>query len=123
MSFQDLIATVMKYLSDFQYFIAGLFGATVSTRYNREQLKTPFDYLVFILSGALTAHYLTQLIMRFLPLEAEHAGGIGFLTGAIGGLILQELIEWIKSDQWKKQNFFAYLLDMFKKWLERGRRK
>ena len=59
MSFPDWLAAVVKYLSELQYFIAGLMGAAVATRYNKEQLKTPKDYAVFLLSGAFTAHYLT----------------------------------------------------------------
>ena len=34
---------VLRLLSDFQYWIAGLMGAVVATRYNKEQLKTPKD--------------------------------------------------------------------------------
>lgn len=123
MSFTDLFAVVMKYLSDLQYFIAGLVGAVVATRYNKEQLKTPKDYAVFLLSGAFTAHYLTLLIMYYSNLQAEHAGGIGFLTGALGGLFFQELFQWIKSGAWQEVGFFNYLLEMLKNWLSKGGKK
>ena len=35
---------VLKLLSDFQYWSAGLTGAVVATRYNKEQLKTPKEF-------------------------------------------------------------------------------
>lgn len=123
MSFPDWLAAVMKYLTELQYFIAGLMGAAVATRYNKEQLKSPRDYAVFLLSGAFTAHYLTLLIMSFFKLEPNHAGGIGFLTGALGGLIFQELFQWVKSGAWKEMGFFSYLLEMFKNWVSKGRNK
>ena len=72
MSFPDWLAAVVKYLSELQYFIAGLMGAAVATRYNKEQLKTPKDYAVFLLSGAFTAHYLTLPNLGNLVLEAAH---------------------------------------------------
>lgn len=123
MSFPDWLAAAMKYLSELQYFVAGMMGAAVATRYNKEQLKTPKDYAVFLLSGAFTAHYLTLLIMYFTKLAPEHAGGIGFLTGALGGLMFQELFQWVKSGAWKEVGFFNYMLDMFKDWLSKGRKK
>lgn len=106
----------LKFLSDFQYWIAGLMGAVVATRYNKEQLKTPGDYLFFLLSGAFSAHYLTSLIMHYSKLEPTHAGGIGFLTGALGGLILQELFVWIKTGAYKEISFKDFFVNMLKKW-------
>ncbi len=83
---------ILKFLSDslnvMQYWIAGLVGAIVATRYNKEQLKTLGDYLFFLLSGAFSAHYLTSLIMHYFDLAPTHAGGIGFLTGALGPMVV-----------------------------------
>jgi hypothetical protein len=110
---------VLKLLSDFQYWIAGLMGAVVATRYNKEQLKTPKDYAVFLLSGAFTAHYLTLLIMHYTALAPSHAGGIGFLTGALGGLVLQEFFAWIKSGAYKQVGFTSFFIEMMKNWFKR----
>ena len=120
MSFPDWLAAVMKYLSELQYFIAGLMGAAVATRYNKEQLKTPKDYAVFLLSGAFTAHYLTLLIMHYTALAPSHAGGIGFLTGALGGLVLQEFFAWIKSGAYKQISFKKFFVEMMKNWKKGG---
>ena len=120
MSFTDWLAAVMKYLGEIQYFIAGLMGAAVATRYNKEQLKTPKDYAVFLLSGAFTAHYLTLLIMHYTALAPSHAGGIGFLTGALGGLVLQEFFAWIKSGAYKQIGFTSFFMEMMKNWFKRG---
>lgn len=121
MSFPDWLAAVVKYLSELQYFIAGLMGAAVATRYNKEQLKTPKDYAVFLLSGAFTAHYLTLLIMHYTALAPSHAGGIGFLTGALGGLVLQEFFAWIKSGAYKQISFKKFFVEMMKNWKNGGK--
>lgn len=111
----------LRVLSDLQYFVAGLMGAAVATRYNKEQLKTPRDYAVFLLSGAFTAHYLTLLIMDYTNLAPSHAGGIGFLTGALGGLVLQEFFVWIKSGAYKEIGFKKFFIEMMKNWKNGGK--
>jgi hypothetical protein len=111
---------LFKVLGDFfialQYWVAGLVGAAVATRYNKEQLKTPRDYLVFLLSGAFSAHYLTSLILYYTNLAPMHAGGIGFLTGALGGLVFQELFAWIKTGAYKEISFIKFFIEMIKNW-------
>lgn len=117
---------LLKFLSDslgaMQYWIAGLVGAAVATRYNKEQLKTLGDYLFFLLSGAFSAHYLTSLIMHYFELAPTHAGGIGFLTGALGGMFIQEFISWIKTGAYKEQNFFSYFAEIIREWLIKGKK-
>lgn len=122
MSWHDFYEAVVKALNDFQFFIAGLLGATVVTRYHKERLKNVWDYAVFILSGAITAHYLTQVVIHLFKLEPIHAGGVGFLLGAFGGMIIQELTTWIKTGAYKEQNFFSYFADIVKDWLNRGKK-
>lgn len=112
---------VLKLLSDFQYWIAGLMGAVVATRYNKEQLKTPSDYIFFLLSGAFSAHYLTSLILHYTELAPTHAGGVGFLTGALGGMVLQELFAWIKTGAYKEISFVKFFSDMLKNWKNGGK--
>ena len=55
--------------------------------------------------------------------DADHAGGIGFLTGAIGGLVLQEIIAWIKSGAYKQVGFKDFFMEMLKNWFKRGGKK
>ena len=121
MSGNEWWIALLKFISDLQFWFAGLMGAAVATRYNKEQLKTPRDYLVFLLSGAFSAHYLTSLIMYYTELAPSHAGGIGFLTGALGGLVFQELFAWIKSGAYKEISFIKYFLEMIKNWKRGGK--
>ncbi len=121
MSLNEWLLAFLRVLSDLQYFVAGLMGAAVATRYNKEQLKTPRDYAVFLLSGAFTAHYLTLLIMHYTNLAPNHAGGIGFLTGALGGLVLQEFFAWIKSGAYKETSFKEFFIRMLKNWKKGGK--
>lgn len=127
MNLHEWYAAVMKIFGDFQYFIAGLLGASVVTRYHAERLQTRMDHIVFILSGAITAHYLTQLVIYLLnqfgiDFKPEHTGGIGFLLGAFGGMFIQEFISWIKTGAYKEQNFFSYFAEIIREWLSKGKK-
>lgn len=121
MSGNEWWVAVLKFLGDLQYWIAGLVGAAVATRYNKEQLKTPGDYLFFLLTGAFSAHYLTSLIMHYSNLDPAHAGGIGFMTGALGGLVFQEFFAWIKTGAYKEIGFKDFFIDMIKNWKKGGK--
>lgn len=120
MSWHEFCDAVVKVWDNIQYFTAGLLGASVVTRYHKDRLKTWHDYVVFILSGAIIAHYLTQVVIYYLNLEAIHAGGVGFMLGAFGGMVIQELTTWIKSGAYKNQNFFSYFLEILKSWFSKG---
>jgi hypothetical protein len=122
MNWHEVYEAILKFWDNIQYFIAGFLGASVVTRYHKDRLKTWHDYTVFILSGAFTAHYLTQVVIYWLDLEPVHAGGIGFLLGAFGGMVIQELTSWIKNGEYKNQSFFAYFGEMIKSWLNRGKK-
>lgn len=122
MGLHDLYEALIKSFTNLQFFIAGLMGASVVTRYHKERLKTFQDYAIFILSGAITAHYMTQVVIHFFKLEAIHAGGVGFLLGAFGGLIIQELTAWLKSGAYKNTNFITWLAHAFKSWIKRGKK-
>ena len=127
MNLHELYAAAMKIFGDFQYFIAGLLGASVVTRYHAERLQTRMDHFVFILSGAITAHYLTQLVIYLLnqfgiDFKPEHTGGIGFLLGAFGGMFIQEIVSYIKSGAWKEMSLRQYFIEMFKAWINKGKK-
>lgn len=124
MTLEQIIEQGVKLWSNIQYFIAGAIGAAIVTRYHKDQLKNPTDYFVFILSGAFMAHYLTQLVVfisgRFgWALDASNAGAVGFLLGAFGGLIFQEVVSYIKSGAWKEMSLRQYFIEMFKSWINR----
>lgn len=128
MWFEQFIAAVVKIWENFQYFIAGAVGASIVTKYHQDTLKSKSDYAVFILSGAFMAHYLTQftvfIIGRFgWELEASTAGSVGFLLGAFGGLIFQEITCYVKSGAYKNMSLLEYFKDMFKEWLNRKNEK
>ena len=122
MSWGDLYDAILKNWNHVQFGLAGLLGASVVTRYHKERLKTFQDYVVFILSGAITAHYLTQVVIHFFDLEAIHAGGVGFMLGAFGGLIIQELTSWIKCGAYKNTSFWVWIGDALKNWIGRGKK-
>lgn len=128
MSFEQFIALLVKFWENIQYFIAGAVGASIVTKYHKDQLKSKSDYLVFILSGAFMAHYLTQFTVFIIGkfgwvLEASTAGSVGFLLGAFGGIIFQEITCYIKSGAYKNMSLREYFADMFKNWLNRKNEK
>lgn len=122
MTLEQIIEYGAKLLANIQYFIAGAIGAAIVTRYHKDQLKNPVDYFVFILSGAFIAHYLTQIVVHFTNLSASNAGAIGFLLGAFGGMIFQEIVSYIKSGAWKEMSLRQYFIEMFKAWINKGKK-
>lgn len=128
MSFEQFIALLVKFWENIQYFIAGAVGAAIVTKYHKDQLKSKSDYFVFILSGAFMAHYLTQFTVFIIGkfgwvLEASTAGSVGFLLGAFGGIIFQEITCYIKTGAYKNMTLREYFADMFKEWLNRKNQK
>lgn len=127
MLLDQIIEYAAKLWGNLQYFIAGAVGATIVTRYHKDQLKNPTDYAVFILSGAFMAHYLTQLVVFIFSkfgwvFDTSHVGAIGFLLGAFGGLIFQEIVSYVKSGAWKEMSLRQYFVEMFKSWISKGKK-
>lgn len=119
MTLEQVIEYGAKLWGNIQCFIAGAIGAAIVTRYHKDQLKNPTDYFIFILSGAFIAHYLTQIVVYFGGLSAANAGAVGFMLGAFGGMIFQEVISYIKSGAWKEMSLRQYFVEMFKAWINR----
>lgn len=84
----------------FQLALAGFFGALVVTRYQKDA-KTKKDVVVFVLSGAATAHYLSIPVGNWLKYSGENLGGIGFLLGMFGGAIIIAILRALEAaDLW-----------------------
>lgn len=81
--------------------VAGLFGAAVAGWFQRDDIKGSRDFTVFVVSGAIIAHFVTAPIASYLGVVGN-AEGIGFLVGAFGGRLIQAVIRMIKSaDVWQ----------------------
>lgn len=119
MTIEQILEYVAKVWGSIQHFIAGFIGASIVSYYYRDQLKTRLDFVIFILSGAFIAQYLTKLCVHLTQINAENAGGVSFLLGAFGGLIIQQIVSYITSGAWKEMSFRQYFIAMMKEWLNR----
>ncbi|QKN87895.1 putative holin [Acinetobacter phage vB_AbaP_Alexa] len=128
MQIDDLWPAAVKLYESVKYFIAGAIGASIVAYYLRDKLNTKTEFVIFVLSGAFIAHYLTQLtvfvIGRFgWALETSNIGSIGFLLGAFGGLIFQQIVSYIVSGAWKEISFRKYIIEAIKDaWNSKGKK-
>lgn len=119
MQIDDIWNGAVKIYEGVKYFIAGAIGASIVAYYLRDQINTRTEFLIFVLSGAFIAHYLTQLVVFALGqfnwvLDPSNIGSIGFLLGAFGGLIIQQIVSYIASGAWKELSFREYIVDVIK---------
>lgn len=97
----DWLTTINEALNYLKWAIAGFFGAVISARFHRDEIKDRRDYAMFLVSGVLIAHYLTGLVSTYLQFEPGTAGGVGFLLGAFGGSVMQAIVRAIRgADIW-----------------------
>lgn len=84
----------------FQLAIAGFFGALVVSRYQKDA-KSKTDVVIFVLSGAAIAHYLSAPVSHYLKFAEDSLGGIGFLLGMFGGAIILAILRALEAaDLW-----------------------
>lgn len=128
MSIEQILEYVAKVWGSIQHFIAGFIGASIVAYYLRDQIKTKLEFTIFIVSGGFIAHYLTQFTVFILGrfgwvIEAPNVGSIGFLLGAFGGLIIQQVVSYIVSGAWKEISFRRYIIEAIKEaWTSRGKK-
>lgn len=67
--------------------VAGLFGAVAALRF-QDELSTIQGRLMFVVTGAACAQFVTPLALSIYKIEAGLAGGVAFLLGAFGGSLL-----------------------------------
>lgn len=119
MQIDELWNGAVKIYESVKHFIAGAVGASIVAYYLRDQINTKSEFIIFVLSGAFIAHYLTQLTVFVLSrygweIEPSNIGSIGFLLGAFGGLIIQQIVSYIASGAWKEISFKQYIVDAIK---------
>lgn len=64
------------------FFVAGVAGAFVSLK--KETMLTPWKVMFHLISGGLTAMYLTPLISSFVKMNASAELFTGFVVGYMG---------------------------------------
>lgn len=119
MQLEELLNGAYKLYENTKFFIAGAIGASIVAYYLRDKINSKTEFLIFVLSGAFIAHYLTQLTVFVLGrlgwvLDPSNIGSIGFLLGAFGGLIFQQITSYIVSGAWKELSFKEFLIEAVK---------
>jgi paired small multidrug resistance pump len=91
---------INKWLINSELLIAGLIGAVVAIPFQQD-LKSRSSLIIFIVTGAACAHYLTGMVAYYFDIEPSSAGGVGFLLGAFGGSFIAAIIKMMQSaDIW-----------------------
>lgn len=77
--------------------IAGLSGALTSVSIHRDK-RSPGEVLIFILSGMLTAAFVSPLIAKWMGLtSSETVSAVGFLTGACWNSVISRAMGWFNN--------------------------
>ena len=119
MQIEELWNGAVKIYENAKLLIAGAIGASIVAYYLRDRINTRTEFFIFILSGAFISHYLTMLTIFVLGrygwgIDASNIGSIGFVLGAVGGLIIQQIVSYIASGAWKEISFKQYIIDAIK---------
>lgn len=91
-----MIQDIKQLLIGCELAVAGLIGAFVATPF-QSNLKTKQSMIVFVISGAACAHYLTDLVVYKLAIEEASIGGAAFLLGAFGGSLIAKIVAVIQD--------------------------
>lgn len=88
------------WIEQFELLLAGLAGAIVAIPFQKD-LKSMASVIIFLVTGAACAHYLTGLAATFFDIEPSSAGGVGFLLGAFGGSLIAAVVRMLQTaDLW-----------------------
>lgn len=88
------------WIEQFELLLAGLIGAIVAFPFQKD-LKSFSSLIIFFVTGAACAHYLTGLAAKFFEIEPSSAGGVGFLLGAFGGSLIAAVVRMLQTaDIW-----------------------
>lgn len=77
------------------FFISGIAGAFVSLK--KETMLTPWKVMFHLISGGLTAMYLTPLISSFINMNASAELFTGFVVGYMGYKGADISVTYLKS--------------------------
>ncbi len=84
-----------------EWAFAGGVGAFVSVQFHPEVAGRK-QYFLFIVTGALIAHFMTGMVVRYFSIGPDSAGAVGFLMGAFGGSMVSAIVRSIATaDLWR----------------------
>lgn len=106
-----MLELLEKWGNHFSLVIAGFLGAAVAARV-QPTFATRTQLITFLISGAVSAQYLTSLATVHFGVSATHANGIAFLIGAFSGSLIARILIAIQK---------ADLIEIVKSWFGGGK--
>jgi len=106
---EDFHTSLLRYGLDLGFLVSGFFGALLLSIRNRK--KSWKKAIACIVAGALSANYLTPLILNFAPptIQENSKYAVAFIMGYMGLKGVEELadifVEFIKK---QKDNWLSY---------------
>lgn len=94
-----MIEWLLEQYETWKWAIAGVFGALVSGLLQKQVLVTWKDWGMFLLRGAIIAHFLTGLIASYFEVISENATGLAFLVGCFGCFGIQAISKYILTGE------------------------
>ena len=83
--------------------IIGVIGAIIAAWHGHKdkEIVGKTDFIVYVVSGLVSVHFLTQPIIDLLHLSLSHTPAVGFLVGMFSGSLFAAIRRAIrKADIW-----------------------
>ena len=96
---QQLAALIDKLKPD----IVGATGAIIAAWHGRKdgEIDGKIDFSIYVISGLVSVHFCTNLVIDTLNLHASHAPAVGFLIGMFSGSFFATIRRaFKKADVW-----------------------
>lgn len=99
----DPLSLIVAFIERYKPDIVGVIGAIIAAWHGRKggEITGKTDFVVYVISGLVSVHFLTQPLIDLLHLSNSHAPAVGFLVGMFSGSLFAAIRRALrKADIW-----------------------
>lgn len=97
------LSHLFAFFDRFKPDIVGVIGAIIAAWHSRKggEIAGKSDFVVYVISGLISVHFLTTPVIDLLKLSVSHAPAVGFLIGMFSGSLFAAIRRALKkADLW-----------------------
>ena len=99
----DPLSLIVAFIERYKPDIVGVIGAIIAAWHGRKggEITGKTDFVVYVISGLVSVHFLTQPVIDLLHLSNSHAPAVGFLVGMFSGSLFAAIRRALRNaDIW-----------------------
>ena len=99
----DPLSLIVAFIERYKPDIVGVIGAIIAAWHGRKggEITGKTDFVVYVISGLVSVHFLTQPVIDLLHLSNSHSPAVGFLVGMFSGSLFAAIRRALrKADIW-----------------------